>query len=193
MAVVVVVVWMILVSSSNPNAKTNYYGKIILGLQEIVSGPHIPVFLGWTLKNTDTLAKFHVQYSEGFLGYFSVSLGSQIGFWRIQSVFSGRSCSSELGPKIIDHCYFFVKDNNVPGTGNVDKQSNYDSGETENYPRKMSGNSGEHPGVYRCFFTVPSSKTRILVLTSQFLEPKSVSDDSCLTLPLKPHTKTNIL
>lgn len=37
---------------------TNYYtGEDIVGLQELISRPSIPVVLGWTVNNADTLLK----------------------------------------------------------------------------------------------------------------------------------------
>ena len=51
-------------------------------------------------------------------------------------------------------CCFFTKKHHVPETGNMEKQSNYDPGETENNLSKLSGNCAEHPeestGVFDC-------------------------------------------
>ena len=72
----------------------------------------------------------------------------------------------------MDFCGFLVKNQSVPGTGNIDCQT--DSGETEKYPRKkLSENFGEHPEESNGVSDYPTEKTRIFDLKTQFLEPKS--------------------
>ena len=44
----------------------------------------------------------------------------------------------------MDICWFSIKNNHVQEEG-LATWTNYDPEETENYPRKLSENSGEHP------------------------------------------------
>ena len=43
-------------------------GECIFGLQALVSGPYIPVLLGWTVKNTNTFLKVHPVEFRGLSG-----------------------------------------------------------------------------------------------------------------------------
>ena len=52
---------------------------------------------------------------------------------------------SKLGPKITNLWEFLAKDHDVVRAGKLDEHSNYDSGETEKYARKLEGHYGEHP------------------------------------------------
>ena len=74
----------------------------MFGLQELVCRPYIPVLLGWTVKNTDTLLKIHPVVFRGLSGALLRFLGSLFDFRRSQSLFSGGLSSSEIWPKIVD-------------------------------------------------------------------------------------------
>ena len=43
-------------------------GKHIFGPQELVCRPYMPVFLGWTVRNTDTLLKIRPVGFRGLSG-----------------------------------------------------------------------------------------------------------------------------
>ena len=149
------------------------WGKNAFGLQEVISGPKMPVLLVWTAKHLyDAL----LAIPRAFLRTSTLFEYPSFIFWRNQSVFSGGSCSWELGPKTIgnDLCWFFIKINMSQEMDNMDSQSNHDSGETEKYSRKALGKlQGASWGVYRCFLlTVPPSDTRVVSLKIQFLEPQ---------------------
>ena len=115
----------------------------------------MPVLLGWTVKNTDTLKIHPVEFrvlSEELLRF----LGSQFEFWCNQSVFPGGSdlWLSELGPEIMIFADFWIKIrmSSELATWTV----KYDSGETENYSRKPSENYGEHPDESTGVFDRPA-------------------------------------
>ena len=79
-----------------------YYGRTYFWLPALKYRSNIPFFTAG-LSKTPMLSSLSIpQFSEGFLGQFSVSPGSHFDFGRNQSVFRNKHCCSKLRPKLRD-------------------------------------------------------------------------------------------
>lgn len=84
------------------------------------------------------------KFSESFLEQFYVSQSLILIFGAANQLTPESQkydCLSELGPKVMNNCRFIGENYHMPSeTGNMDKQSNYDSGETASCLKKLSEN-----------------------------------------------------
>ena len=122
------------------------------------------VLLGGTAEITGRLLKMAPGVlRELFLKQFLVqSPRSFFGEAKRSSLEGKKSkgCLSELGPEVSDLRRFLTKNRDALRTGNMDEQSNYDSGATENCSRELSRNCCKRsiPRSLPVFLTIPPSK-----------------------------------
>ena len=171
------------------------YTLVILGPQNSFLDPTYPFYSARQSKTPIYSSRSTLYFPEGFLEHFSVFLGSQFDFRCSRSVFSGESCSSELGQKNMDFWVFadFLSCPQNWQHGQIVKTTTLEKRKTT--PESSSKTPGSILKSLPVFLTVPSSEARIFgkKLSSEALEKKSHNNWSRTQILKKRVSDENIL